>query len=641
MAEILPPPTTPDTDIYREPFLLQTVDLPDLGIPIDQAQIDTALSALTETAHDVDTVNTRLNHREIQANAVLSRIAQLHGSGSPEYQDLANRMATRMQVPGGTEDQLITEQQKLADIVLGSDPDILLDRLMQHVETANRRQDARADVRRDTANAKVTSDRDIHSLLGEPFTGEAIERGFDAVDPLRKGKRNSYPKRSRYPGLGLLVKFPVHLFDGKIRGVRLDISHQKAALGMYKKTRDTRDTYHDKYAIATEQDVLKNRVKCFTEATHEKWTSDKAARSAITEEFKKTGLSDALLAGVQQELETREQIKDEARELQADINTQFNNLPLGAIPTEADIRQLEASLELSAQLVDDLRLTDPLRADIYTRFIIDNVRLHQRLALSSSPSDRSGSNFNPSYDRSVIVQTSGGQATLFEDGSIETAASGRRNADRTLIAPVTRRSGAIDDQVVDLFPEEALDPDAGIDDTTLFNTALRIFDDWELTRDSRSEVLAANAIRIVIERTDLRLAGLEDKASELHAQRIGIIAQMGSSEDFDDISNRQLLSDQLIDVGSRYNQMIETVNECIKQSNATKYWQCFLGITSPIAAGLDPSSRSRMSGRGGEILIDDTNMNGRQGNWKIKPDGSSTLDEYGTLTEFAANGTEF
>ena len=112
------------------------------------------------------------------------------------------------------------------------------------------------------------------------------------------------------------------------------------------------------------------------------------------------------------------------------------------------------------------------------------------------------------------------------------------------------------------------------------------------------------------ERAERKAQGLSDAAKQEYAAASGKLDRNGFSAKNGEMTEREKLE---------LSRQIATA-----QLNRLTYLQHFIGITSPVAAGVE-GAQSRLTGNGAEIEAQNVIINGITGNWLIHPDGSSVL----------------
>lgn len=654
MAETILPPS-PEFSPHPS-----DIEIPEIGTPLSPAEIDGSISEAIALAQDIVQHNSTANYQDEAVYNRLKRIKAQHGEDSQRYQDAVRRQGVKetAQVEGNAKWQRGQAQEKLVDTVLKSDPDRIMAVLTYHLLYPAAAAESTAAVRlSNSAVAKRGAELRVSDITTNPDNRAALKAGLDDHDQLSGGRtRNRYPDRpdqQRALRLPNIYGIAGHAFS---KAIRIE-GRQAEDAARYDATK-----FGGAQTRAAERDAQKAIVLGYANAQQDVYLATEEALGARIADIKANGANAAVLEKLQEGLDIRQEHVEQHRRESDLAKNILSSMPLGELPDEGQVRAVEDHLRESLVSINAMRLTDPLRAQMYRDYIHDSVRLRQRLATRSNPSSPLPVGFTPDGHRSVGASTTDGSfVTLHEDGSITPQASDRVNPDGT-----EWRAPRTTDSMQPIYDDEQL---GSMSNSDLFRDVQDRFYAWDESRNHDDEQLLANTLRIAQERTQQELAVLMDpegRSLEIHKQRSlaaaalmseldGMGAFSGDTADDDPgvymspedpkydpakTPSKTAFENRIAALNAHRDRLELDRRNANKLANSVTYYQLFLGLTSPAAAGVGEAD-IRMTGEAGNIQVGNMHMNEISGSWTVRRDGSAILhNPDGTTINFTPEGDE-
>jgi hypothetical protein len=290
---------------------------------------------------------------------------------------------------------------------------------------------------------------------------------------------------------------------------------------------------------------------------------------------------------------------------------------------------------------------DSNRAESMRNWIVMSVRFQQRRAVLLP----AGSPDMPRMtdDRGVRVNTPNGERVLYDDGSIILNPSDpdpeRRWPDGRRWRP--ERPEDVPASTVDV---EALQGMTMVDREHQMETAVA---NWELYRTPQYEVNAAVTAREHTRSLEQAASHYTERyttADEAYATARTVVNNARTNR-ATEVATRQAELDPSDTVGraavvtsvnDRINQLQRAADDALtardgvrtqlrlvrEHANQAQYWRTFFAVTRPEQAGMEAGARAETGVRG-QMVLHDTTINGRRGNWVLLRDGSARLHEPG------------
>lgn len=630
----------PVPNIYRGPFTPNDVAVPAPGSVLSNAQVEAARTQLVIDMRAIEGTNARLNTRMNRATRLNRIMSGLHGAGSQEAQLMAYDSSGRVAYTAG---ELTGAQNDLVNTFLDSDPDQLVDLVRFTTDQHRDRHAGNLDAFVDAQMRYNATDNALTAHKGSPISQAALGY-FDDADAVRSGRRNLYPS-TKLPSIpfGNVLSFTGLYFSDKGTPSRTNVPIKSIGEIMAHR-RYLRAENPAQYTAAAYADGMKGQGAAYNKAIDDHRAAGDALRRAAVQELRTSGVAEAIWRPIEAQVLRRESIRTDYNRIGQELKRYFGASPLGQVPTEAITRAAEASLaELDAH-INSLRPTDPLRHELFGTKIRAAVRLHQRVAMTTNPTTvTTQSNFAPGRSRAVIVNTGTRQMHLHEDGSIEPTPGNRRTLrNEAWVAPTAKPDVATPVYGAD---ESDVTSPRYRTDQQLLDDATDAIAEWDLVKgidqsDERvpthtTEQIAANTAREVSERIANSYALRKTEYQDLRTRTAGAQALLAGTPPTDpEYATRS--ADLLTLIRERDSKFTE-MKGTRSQLNTMTYWQLFLSMTSPNAAGIT-NPTARMTGDGGTIAVDGFELNGIVGNWTINWDGTSTLNAGGRVQPYGRDG---